>query len=128
MDIHDKLAYYKYQVIHSDKFIEKIIGEEITDYSISSSDSGLSVQFKYKRWKFTLTHKSVNEQLYDATYTRLIDTLILDDGLDNDEFFNLSMERDICVFLKTENILMIRKYIKEATTKYMNLVKQLEKL
>lgn len=126
MHISDKLQYYKDQVLDSYKLIEKLIGDEIKEFYISSGDSGLTIQFQYKLWKFTLTHTSVTEQIYEPAYKRFIDSLFLYDGLDNDEFFNLSMERDICVFLKSENILMIRQYIKEATNNYFKLKKKLE--
>lgn len=126
MHISDKLQYYKDQVLDSYKLIEKLIGDEIKEFYISSGDSGLTIQFQYKLWKFTLTHTSVTEQIYEPVYKRFIDSLFLYDGLDNDEFFNLSIERDICVFLKSENILMIRQYLKEATNNYFKLKKKLE--
>lgn len=126
MDIYDKIEYYKYQVIHSYKLIEKLIQDEIFEYGISSYIDNLSIEFRYKHWKFLLTYNVVIERTYSPTHGAYIDTLVLDDGLDNDEFFNLSMEREICVFLKSENILMIRNYIKEVTNKYINLMRQLE--
>ena len=126
MHISDKLQYYKDQVLDSYKLIEKLIGDEIKEFYISSGDSGLTIQFQYKLWKFTLTHTSVTEQIYEPVYKRFIDSLFLYDGLDSDEFFNLSMERDICVFLKAENILMIRQYVKEATNNYFKLKNELE--
>lgn len=126
MHISDKLQFYKDQVLDSYKLIEKLIGDEIKEFYISSGDSGLTIQFQYKLWKFTLTHTSVTEQIYEPVYKRFIDSLFLYDGLDNDEFFNLSMERDICVFLKAENILMIRQYVKEATNNYFKLKNELE--
>lgn len=126
MNISDKLQFYKDQVLDSYKLIEKLIGNEIKEFYISSGDSGLTLQFQYKLWKFTLTHTSVTEQIYEPVYKRFIDSLFLYDGLDSDEFFNLSMERDICVFLKAENILMIRQYVKEATNNYFKLKNELE--
>lgn len=109
------------KILSSDKLIEKIIGEPIQDYSISVGEYSILVTFSFKQWKIEITYKSV------TVYTSYDETLITKNGLSNDEFFNMSLQKDMCVFLKEEHILSLRTYIKKAQQEYYKLT-QLERL
>lgn len=124
--MHDLLYKYRQQILDSYLLINKLIDDEIQNFAISSGEDSYIIRFSYKQWEFEVTKRFVTERTLHKDFKRYDDTFKTTSGLDKDAFFNVSMQRDICVFLKSENISILRSYIQEVSSKYFKLKKKME--
>lgn len=112
--------------IDIEKYIHDELGFEIKKCSCGVNNNGCYVRFEIKEHRFEIDEKTITESTFDSRYAHHLVTRRLENGLDNDEYFNLSLQQEVSEVLKEENISKIRKYNKDAYRNYVLYLIELE--
>ena len=109
-----------------EKYIQSDLGFEIKKCSCGVNNNGCYVRFDIKEHRFEIDDKIITESVFDSRYAHHLVIRRLENGFDNDEHFNLSLQEEVNEVLKEENISKIRKYNKDAYRNYVLYLIELE--
>ncbi len=113
-----KLEQLKKHWMDIENYITDELGFEIKKCSCGVNNNGCYVMFDIKEHRFVIDENNITESVFHSSYAHHLITRRLEEGFDNDEYFNLSLQEEVSEVLKEENICKIRKYNKDAYRNY----------